>query len=47
MNKLYPQPDWKESWKMSYPYDQLEIYGETKANIGYAYAYEQRKNQNS
>ncbi len=45
MNKIYPKPEWKDSWKMSYPYDQLEIYGETKANTGYAYAYEQRKNQ--
>ncbi len=45
MKKLFPMPDWKEDWKKSYPYDQLEIYGEIGANIGYAYAYEQRKSQ--
>lgn len=45
MKKLQLQPEWKENWKLSYPYDQLEIYGETKDNIGYAYAYEQRRNQ--
>ena len=45
MNKVYPNAEWKESWKSSYPYDKLEIYGETEQNLGYAYAYEQRKNQ--
>lgn len=45
MNKVYPTDEWKESWKYSYAYDQLEIYGEIKKNIGYAYAYQQRKEQ--
>lgn len=43
MNRIYPNSNWKESWKYSYPYDLLEIYGVINKNIGYAYAYENRK----
>ena len=32
---------WPESWKYSYPYDCLEIYGQ-RDSLGYAYAYRQR-----
>lgn len=34
---------WKDSWKYSYPYDLLEIYGEAHRNLGYSYAYENRR----
>jgi 2-polyprenyl-6-hydroxyphenyl methylase/3-demethylubiquinone-9 3-methyltransferase len=33
---------WPESWKYSYPYDLLEIYGEM-SHRGYAYAYQVRR----
>lgn len=41
MKKVTPQPSWHESWKYSYQYDLLEIYGETSYR-GYAYAYANR-----
>lgn len=41
MKKIYPKIDWLESWKISYFYDSLEIYGE-KTYPGYFYAYKQR-----
>ena len=43
MKKIQFDSKWKDSWKYCYPYDLLEIYGETKANTGYAYAYENRR----
>lgn len=42
MKKTVPQPNWHESWKYSYSYDLLEIYGETSCR-GYAYAYANRR----
>ena len=41
MNKVQPNDDWPQSWKESYPYDLLELYGGT-SNLGYAYAYANR-----
>jgi hypothetical protein len=37
MKQLIFQNDWPDSWKYSYPYDLLEIYGSFDAP-GYAYA---------
>ncbi|MCG6134896.1 MAG: hypothetical protein MET45_09555 [Nostoc sp. LLA-1] len=34
---------WPESWKYSYTYDLLEIYGEDASSKGYAYAYANRR----
>src|SRR4051794_8364905 len=42
MKRVEPQPDWPQSWKESYFYDQSEIYGEI-TNYGYAYGYENRR----
>jgi len=42
MKIVEPQLDWKNSWKYSYPYDLLEIYG-SLADYGYAYAYANRR----
>lgn len=42
MNKLNYQECWLESWKYSYSYDLLEIYGSDK-NPGYSYSYENRR----
>lgn len=42
MKRVQPQPDWPQSWKDSYFYDQSEIYGEI-SHHGYAYAYENRR----
>jgi 2-polyprenyl-3-methyl-5-hydroxy-6-metoxy-1,4-benzoquinol methylase len=44
MKRVHPQPNWPESWKYSYPYDLEEVYGEIK-NLGYAYAYDNRRRQ--
>ncbi|MDF2430504.1 MAG: hypothetical protein JWP44_135 [Mucilaginibacter sp.] len=43
MKRVYLEDSWKPSWRYSYPYDLLEIYGEQKENIGYSYAYEMRR----
>lgn len=42
MRRVEPKEDWPESWKYSYPYDLLEIYGSTH-HRGYAYAYAERR----
>ncbi|MDJ0734435.1 MAG: methyltransferase domain-containing protein [Nostocaceae cyanobacterium] len=42
MRKVTPQSSWHETWKYSYPYDLLEIYGET-SDKGYAYSYANRR----
>ncbi len=42
MKRVVPQDDWPDSWRYSYPFDLEEIYGEPK-NLGYAYAYENRR----
>ena len=44
MKRVYPEDSWPTSWKYSYPYDLEEIYGE-HTNLGYAYAYENRRRQ--
>jgi 2-polyprenyl-6-hydroxyphenyl methylase/3-demethylubiquinone-9 3-methyltransferase len=36
-----PQPDWPESWKLSYHYDRLELL-QDQGDRGYSYAYERR-----
>ena len=41
MKRIYPNPEWPESWELSYAYDLLEIYN-AKTSLGYAYAYEKR-----
>ncbi|MCC5637254.1 methyltransferase domain-containing protein [Nostoc sp. CHAB 5844] len=41
MKKLTPESSWTDSWKSSYSYDLLEIYGD-KSCKGYAYAYANR-----
>jgi len=43
MKRIYIENSWNESWKYCYQYDLLEIYGEVKKDLGYAYAYELRK----
>jgi len=43
MNSLTFDEAWPDSWKYSFPYDQLEIYGDPSANYGYAYAYQNRR----
>jgi 2-polyprenyl-6-hydroxyphenyl methylase/3-demethylubiquinone-9 3-methyltransferase len=42
LKRLEPSSDWPQSWQDSYLYDVEEIYGEPK-NLGYAYAYENRR----
>ncbi|MEH2385330.1 MAG: methyltransferase domain-containing protein [Nostoc sp.] len=41
MKKINFKEDWPESWKYSYPYDLLEVYG-VKNLTGYAHAYANR-----
>jgi 2-polyprenyl-6-hydroxyphenyl methylase/3-demethylubiquinone-9 3-methyltransferase len=45
MKRIFKDKTWKTTWLESYPYDLLEIYGEIKLNRGYAYAYENRKDE--
>lgn len=44
MKKVIQQDNWLPSWKYCYPYDLIEIYGESNINPGYAYAYDNRRN---
>jgi 2-polyprenyl-3-methyl-5-hydroxy-6-metoxy-1,4-benzoquinol methylase len=44
MKKINYQEDWPESWKYSYPYDLLEVYGDNNL-AGYAHAYANRCKQ--
>lgn len=44
MKRVEPQPDWPQSWKESYLYDQSEIYGKI-SDHGYAYAYANRRRE--
>jgi 2-polyprenyl-3-methyl-5-hydroxy-6-metoxy-1,4-benzoquinol methylase len=39
---LEPQAAWPESWRVSYHFDQLEVYG-SRRHLGYSYAYDVRK----
>lgn len=41
MKQVLPEPSWPSSWRYSYKYDRLELYGED-ANGGYTYAYRSR-----
>lgn len=43
MKKISFNESWPESWKYSYPYDEIEVYGGEAKDYGYAYAYENRK----
>jgi 2-polyprenyl-6-hydroxyphenyl methylase/3-demethylubiquinone-9 3-methyltransferase len=43
MRKPEPKPDWPESWKTSYHYDLLEVFGEGHRAPGYARAYASRR----
>jgi len=42
MRRVFIEDHWPESWKLSYPYDLEEVYGEI-SNRGYAYAYDNRR----
>ena len=43
MRRPAPDPSWPASWKLSYHYDRMELFGEVPAGShGYAYAYEAR-----
>lgn len=42
MKQVSLQDDWPDSWKYSYPYDLMEIYGSSEAP-GYSYAYSNRR----
>jgi 2-polyprenyl-3-methyl-5-hydroxy-6-metoxy-1,4-benzoquinol methylase len=44
VKRIVPEPDWPQSWKESFFYDQNEIYGEI-SHHGYAYAYENRRRE--
>jgi 2-polyprenyl-6-hydroxyphenyl methylase/3-demethylubiquinone-9 3-methyltransferase len=44
VKRVEPQPDWPQSWKDSFFYDQSEIYGQI-SHYGYAYAYENRRRE--
>lgn len=44
MRRVCIQDNWLESWKTSYLYDLEEIYGEI-SNLGYAYAYQNRRSR--
>ena len=41
MKRPTPAPDWPETWRNSYHYDLLEVFGE-ETDRGYAYSYELR-----
>jgi 2-polyprenyl-6-hydroxyphenyl methylase/3-demethylubiquinone-9 3-methyltransferase len=43
MRKPEPRDDWPESWKLSYHYDLLEVFGEGHRSPGYARAYASRR----
>lgn len=43
MKKLPFENNWPESWKYSYPYDEIEIWGQHGKDYGYWYAYENRR----
>ena len=44
MKRVYPAVDWPETWKYSYAYDLLELYG-ASSNLGYSYSYDARRRQ--
>jgi len=44
VKRIVPQPEWPQSWKDSYFYDQSEVYGDI-SHYGYAYAYDNRRRE--
>lgn len=44
MKRVTPRRDWPESWRYSYHYDRLELYGD-QSDPGYSYAYANRRLQ--
>jgi 2-polyprenyl-6-hydroxyphenyl methylase/3-demethylubiquinone-9 3-methyltransferase len=44
MRRVFLEPSWPDSWKLSYHYDLSEIYDEP-THLGYAYAYAERRAQ--
>ena len=44
MRKSIPDPNWPQSWRESYEYDGLEVYGASGC-IGYSYAYQKRRDE--
>jgi 2-polyprenyl-3-methyl-5-hydroxy-6-metoxy-1,4-benzoquinol methylase len=42
MKPVVLDPSWPESWKLSYKYDRMEIYGD-RSRRGYVYAYQNRQ----
>jgi 2-polyprenyl-3-methyl-5-hydroxy-6-metoxy-1,4-benzoquinol methylase len=42
MKSIVLDPSWPESWKLSYKYDRMEIYGD-RSHKGYVYAYQNRQ----
>ncbi|MCB0339989.1 MAG: methyltransferase domain-containing protein [Bdellovibrionales bacterium] len=42
MKRFSLDPDWPPSWKLSYAYDQMELYGD-RTYLGYTYGYEIRR----
>jgi 2-polyprenyl-3-methyl-5-hydroxy-6-metoxy-1,4-benzoquinol methylase len=42
MKPVVLDPSWPESWKLSYKYDRMEIYGD-RSHKGYVYAYQNRQ----
>jgi 2-polyprenyl-6-hydroxyphenyl methylase/3-demethylubiquinone-9 3-methyltransferase len=44
VKRIEPQPDWPQSWRESYLYDESEIYGKI-SDHGYAYAYANRRRE--
>ncbi|HUN24786.1 MAG TPA: methyltransferase domain-containing protein [Steroidobacteraceae bacterium] len=44
MKQLSPRRDWPPSWRTSFDYDQLELYGK-RAHLGYTYAYANRRDR--
>ena len=42
MNRVFPEADWPDAWRLSYSYDKEEVYGEIACR-GYAYAYDNRR----
>lgn len=43
MKRIEFDRSWPESWQYSYPYDQIEVYGNDRTDYGYAYAYRERQ----
>jgi 2-polyprenyl-6-hydroxyphenyl methylase/3-demethylubiquinone-9 3-methyltransferase len=44
MRRVFLEPCWPDSWKLSYHYDLSEVYDEP-THLGYAYAYAERRAQ--